>query len=80
MMEEMLKNQEAAKNAVVNGEAHPNGTAMPADASHAAMAVNIPSDERRPALNEVGSPSALQARRAGPHPQLESGAGTTPDA
>ena len=70
MMEEMLKNQEAAKN---------GGAVAPADASHIA-AVNIPSDERRPAINEVGSASALQARRAGPHPTLESGAGTTPDA
>ena len=69
MMEEMLKNQEAGK----------NGAVAPADASHIA-AVNIPADERRPAINEVGSPSALQARRAGPHPILESGAGTTPDA
>jgi hypothetical protein len=27
--------------------------------------------ERKPPINEVGSPSALQARRAGPHPELD---------
>jgi nucleotide-binding universal stress UspA family protein len=60
MMEEMLKNQEAAKAASV--EAKPS---LPADATHGAL------EERKPPINEVGSPSALQARRAGPHPQLE---------
>jgi hypothetical protein len=60
MMEEMLRNQEAAKAA-----------SAPAQASHAAVA-DVPSlEERQPPINEVGSPSALQARRAGPHPQLE---------
>jgi nucleotide-binding universal stress UspA family protein len=61
MMEEMLRNQEAAKAAEAGA-----ATSLPADASHAAMA-----EESRPPINEVGSPSALQARRAGPHPQLE---------
>jgi nucleotide-binding universal stress UspA family protein len=60
MMEEMLKNQEAAKAA--SAEARP---ALPADAVHGAI------EERKPPINEVGSPSALQARRAGPHPELE---------
>src|SRR4051794_31275273 len=62
MMEEMLRNQEAAKAAAEAGAA----TSLPADASPAVMA-----EESRPPINEVGSPSALQARRAGPHPQLE---------
>ena len=62
MMEEMLRNQEAAKAAAEAGAA----TSLPADASHAVAA-----EERKPPINEVGSPSALQARRAGPHPQLE---------
>jgi hypothetical protein len=62
MMEEMLRNQEAAKAAAEAGAA----TSLPADASHAVMA-----EESKPPINEVGSPSALQARRAGPHPQLE---------
>lgn len=67
MMEEMLRNQAAAKEAGgANPQAH--GTGAPADAAPAANAL-----ERRPALNEVGSTSALQARRAGPHPELEPG-------
>lgn len=64
MMEEMLRNQEAAK-AAAGAEAG-SGTSVPADASHA-----VAFEERKPPINEVGSPSALQARRAGPHPQLE---------
>ena len=68
MMEEMLRNQEAAK---AGAEA---GASLPADASHGATA-SAPAieanEERKPPINEVGSPSALQARRAGPHPQLE---------
>jgi hypothetical protein len=60
MMEEMLRNQEAAKNG-----------GMPADATHGAAAEVPAIEERKPPINEVGSPSALQARRAGPHPQLE---------
>ncbi len=67
MMEEMLKNQEAAKGAVQAG------SAMPVDVTHAAVL-----EERRPPINEVGSPSALQARRAGPHPELDVRPGTSP--
>ena len=62
LMEEMIKNQEAAKAAAEAGA----GASLPADASHAVVM-----EERKPPINEVGSPSALQARRAGPHPQLE---------
>jgi nucleotide-binding universal stress UspA family protein len=65
MMEEMLRNQEAAK---ADAEA---GASLPADASHGATASAPAIEERKPPINEVGSPSALQARRAGPHPQLE---------
>jgi nucleotide-binding universal stress UspA family protein len=65
MMEEMLRNQEAAK---ADAEA---GASLPADASHGAAASAPAIEERKPPINEVGSPSALQARRAGPHPQLE---------
>ena len=68
MMEEMLRNQEAAK---AGAEA---GASLPADASHGATAgapATAATEERKPPINEVGSPSALQARRAGPHPQLE---------
>jgi nucleotide-binding universal stress UspA family protein len=65
MMEEMLRNQEAAK---AGAEA---GAGLPADASHGATAGEPAIEERKPPINEVGSPSALQARRAGPHPQLE---------
>jgi nucleotide-binding universal stress UspA family protein len=60
MMEDMLKSQEAAKAA--SADARPS---VPADAIHGAI------EERKPPINEVGSPSALQARRAGPHPELE---------
>ena len=67
MMEEMLKNQEAAKGAVQAG------SAMPVDVTHAAVL-----EERRPPINEVGSPSALQARRAGPHPELDVRPGASP--
>src|SRR5262249_5790856 len=60
LMEEMLKNQEAAKAGAEAGA----GASLPADASH-----EVAMEERKPPINEVGSPSALQARRAGPHPQ-----------
>ncbi len=84
MMEEMLKNQAAAKgvstDVVSAGAPHASGNgapgheaAPPADASHAAPAPEAPSADRKPPINEVGSPSALQARRAGPHPELEGG-------
>jgi hypothetical protein len=78
MMEEMIRNQEAAKAAAASAGTtapHPEGNGMsaagaPVDASHEATgAVSL--EERKPPINEVGSPSALQARRAGPHPQLE---------
>ena len=62
MMEEMLKNQEAAKAAGTTAP-HPEGNGTSASGTF---------EERKPPINEVGSPSALQARRAGPHPQLES--------
>ena len=66
LMEEMIKNQAAAK-----GISTESG-AVPADASHAVATAAAPAlEERKPPINEVGSPSALQARRAGPHPQLE---------
>jgi nucleotide-binding universal stress UspA family protein len=72
LMEEMLKSQEAAKGASVEpGSGSEPRTGLPADAIHSAVAeVPVPG-ERKPPLNEVGSPSALQARRAGPHPELE---------
>ena len=44
---------------------------MPADATHGTADSAPVFEERKPPINEVGSPSALQARRAGPHPQLE---------
>jgi hypothetical protein len=59
MMEEMLRNQEAAKAASAE-------VSQPVEAAGA-----LPLEPRRPPINEVGSPSALQARREGPHPQLE---------
>jgi nucleotide-binding universal stress UspA family protein len=77
MMEEMLKNQAAAQ-AATKGAAE--AASLPTDAPHggattasdsAADANVAPLDERKPPINEVGSPSALQARRAGPHPQLD---------
>ncbi len=64
MMEEMLRNQEAAKAASTEAKSD-SRTGLPADAIHGAT------EERKPPINEVGSPSALQARRAGPHPELE---------
>ena len=71
MMEEMLRNQEAAKAAGATAP-HPegNGTSASGNPSHEA-AGTVSFEERKPPINEVGSPSALQARRAGPHPQLE---------
>lgn len=72
MMEEMLRNQEAAK---ANGGTAPhpegNGTSASGSASHEEGTGAASFEERKPPINEVGSPSALQARRAGPHPQLE---------
>ena len=68
MMEEMLRNQEAAKAASPHPEG--NGTSASGASSHEAVDA-VPLEERKPPINEVGSPSALQARRAGPHPQLE---------
>ncbi len=52
---------------------HPegNGTSASGDASHAVAIEATPLEDRKPPINEVGSPSALQARRAGPHPELE---------
>ncbi len=68
MMEEMLKNQAASQGA--GAAAHANGHA--AGATDAAEAVApMAASEHVPPINEVGSPSALQARRAGPHPELE---------
>jgi nucleotide-binding universal stress UspA family protein len=68
MMEEMLRNQEAAKATSPHPEGQ--GTSASGASSHEAVdAVSL--EERKPPINEVGSPSALQARRAGPHPQLE---------
>jgi len=66
MMEEMLKNQEAAKSASPGAGAVSQLT-LPPDLNPVAL------EERKPPINEVGSPSALQARRAGPHPELEGG-------
>ncbi len=57
-MEEMLRNQAAAKEAAA-ALGKPQGRPGASAASAAAFV------ESRPALNEVGSPSALQARRAG---------------
>lgn len=83
MMEEMLKNQAAAQGA---GAAvpHPEGNGTSASgasngnghatepAAEAPSATATPFAEHVPPINEVGSPSALQARRAGPHPELDS--------
>jgi nucleotide-binding universal stress UspA family protein len=62
MMEEMLKNQEEAKAANAGTK-----LSLPPDLNPVAL------QERKPPINEVGSPSALQARRAGPHPELDGG-------
>ena len=84
MMEEMLRNQAAATGAA---PPHPegNGTSASGEASHAAGTTNgatngadappAVAETRTPPINEVGSPSALQARRAGPHPELEGESG-----
>jgi nucleotide-binding universal stress UspA family protein len=61
LMEEMLRSQAASL---------PSGESAPLDRPPAAAA--DPFTERRPAINEVGSPSALQARRAGPSKSVES--------
>jgi hypothetical protein len=82
MMEEMLQNQVAAKAATVP---HPegNGTSASGESAHGTYAngtangveaAPLTIDERKPPINEVGSPSALQARRAGPHPELDGAA------
>ncbi len=77
MMEEMLRNQEAAKSK--SAEPASGSASLPADALHTGATADAadaaPLDERKPPINEVGSPSALQARRAGPHPELEGGQG-----
>jgi nucleotide-binding universal stress UspA family protein len=74
MMEEMLRNQEAAKSK--SAEPAAGSASLPADTVHTGAAADVaPLDERKPPINEVGSPSALQARRAGPHPELEGGQG-----
>jgi hypothetical protein len=83
-MEEMLQNQVAAKAAGATPP-HPegNGTSASGESSHVengngtangADAAPLTIDERKPPINEVGSPSALQARRAGPHPELDGAA------
>jgi Zn finger protein HypA/HybF involved in hydrogenase expression len=82
MMEEMLRNQEAAKAAADNAAAtgpHPegNGTSASGNPSHEGIGAESLA-ERKPPINEVGSPSALQARRAGPHPELEGGGQSAP--
>lgn len=81
MMEEMLKNQAAAQGAGATAP-HPEGNMTPASGAsngngHATEPAEAPSAsatpfaEHVPPINEVGSPSALQARRAGPHPELD---------
>lgn len=70
MMEDMLKKAEAAKAEATAPHPEGNGTNAAGAASHEAAATL---DEKKPPINEVGSPSALQARRAGPHPELEGG-------
>jgi nucleotide-binding universal stress UspA family protein/ribosomal protein L40E len=62
MMEEMLRNEAAAKQAAAD---RARATAAAPAGELAAAPVAEAFAERRPALNEVGSPSALQARRAG---------------
>lgn len=66
MMEEMLRNEAAARAAAAT-PAHPDAAPSPAAVVGEAPPTSAPDRfaERRPALNEVGSPSALQARRAG---------------
>ncbi|MCM2268537.1 MAG: universal stress protein [Thermoanaerobaculia bacterium] len=66
MMEEMLRNEAAARAAAAT-PARPDAVASPAAVVGDAPPTGAPDRfaERRPALNEVGSPSALQARRAG---------------
>jgi hypothetical protein len=54
LMEEMIRSQTEGKG---------NGAAVPAPTAAEALTLSEP--ESRPALNEVGSASALQARRAG---------------
>jgi nucleotide-binding universal stress UspA family protein len=67
LMEEMIRTQDAAK-AAAAPHAEAPATTEPAPA---ALLGDLP------AINEVGSPSALQARRAGPHPQLRGDASST---
>lgn len=83
MMEEMLQNQVAAKAAATAPHPEGNGTSANGESAHGAYAngtangaeaAPLTVDERKPPINEVGSPSALQARRAGPHPELDGAA------
>ena len=67
MMEEMLRKE-------VDARAAAGASTEPADVARAAATAYV---ERKPAINEVGSPSALQARRAGPAPTLEAAPGDT---
>ncbi|MEO8503098.1 MAG: universal stress protein [Acidobacteriota bacterium] len=81
MMEEMLRSQTAVQPGAANTSANGHAAARMEASDVTPAAVN--GGERKPALNEVGSPSALQARRAGPHPELETRTGLaepTPDA
>ena len=83
LMEEMIKNQAAARGVsaeepaasphAASPHSEGNGTSASGDASHAVALEATPPADRKPPINEVGSPSALQARRAGPHPELEGG-------
>jgi hypothetical protein len=82
LMEEMIRSQAEAKGVSVEGNGSPhraspdpegNGTSASGTASHTVSAEAAPPADRKPPINEVGSPSALQARRAGPHPELEGG-------
>lgn len=80
MMEEMLKNQVTAKDAVPAAIPHAT-TAVSTEAPHEpAGAEAMALVEPKPALNEVGSPSALQARRAGGLRQLDQPGGAGSDA
>jgi nucleotide-binding universal stress UspA family protein/Zn finger protein HypA/HybF involved in hydrogenase expression len=69
MMEEMLRNEQAARAA---GDSPAAGHGQPAEAAPVAY------PERKPAINEVGSPSALQARRAGPSPAIDAAGADRP--
>lgn len=68
MMEEMLR-QEVEARAAAGASTEPAAVAKSAASAYV---------ERRPAINEVGSPSALQARRAGPSPHVDGVPGDRP--